>query len=156
MTIRTTLAALTAAAAIAVTGCAAPQGDGSAVATTVSPTTSQALTEAPSRANEAAVSDATSTPVEAASGWSSDDIAEAAYLDTVSEYTYPSTDDALMVGWATCALLATGSTVEDLGMEVLTAQGTIVPGFSNDELPYFYGAAIGALCPEYRYQLAGY
>lgn len=156
MTIRTKLAALTAAAAIVLPGCAAPQGDGSAVATTASPTTSQALTEAPSPVNEAAEGDATSTPVEAASEWSSDDIAEAAYLNTVSDYTYPSTDDALMVGWATCALLATGSTVEDLGMEVLTARDTIVPGFSNDELPYFYGAAIGALCPEYSYQLAGY
>lgn len=156
MTIRTTLAAITAAAAIAVTGCAAPQGDDSAASTTATPTTSQALTDAPSPANEAVVSDATSAQVEDAAEWSSDDIAEAAYLDTVSGYTYPSTDDALMVGWATCALLATGSTVEDLGMEVMTARGTIVPGFSNDELPYFYGAAIGALCPEYRYQLAGY
>ena len=156
MTIRTTLAALTAVAAIAVTGCAAPQGDDSAASTTATQTSSEALTDAPSPASGTAEGDATPAAVGSTPEWSSDDIAEAAYLDTVSGHTYPSTDDALLVGWATCALLSTGSTVEDLGMEVLTATSTIVPGFVNDELPYFYGAAIGALCPEYRYQLAGY
>lgn len=150
MTIRTALVAASAAALMAVSACAAPAG----VEGTSTPTVAPEAAQSEMTAQQATVEPQPEPQPEPAP--SGDDLAERAYLSTVGDMTYPSTEDALVVGWATCALLATGSTVEDLGMEVLTAQGTIVPGFVNDELPYFYGAAIGALCPEYRYQLAGY
>lgn len=148
MTIRTTLVAASAAVLMAISACAAPAGVEGTSTPTVAPEAAQSEMEA-----QQATVEPQTEPAPAPSG---DELAERAYLSTVGDMTYPSTEDALMVGWATCALLATGSTVEDLGMEVVTAQGTIVPGFVNDELPFFYGAAIGALCPEYRYQLAGY
>lgn len=152
MTIRTALVAASAAALMAISACAAPAG----VEGTSTPTVAPEAAQGEMTAQQATVEPQPEPQPEPAPAPSGDDLAERAYLSTVGDKTYPSTDDALMVGWATCALLATGSTVEDLGMEVMTARGTIVPGFVNDELPYFYGAAIGALCPEYRYQLDGY
>lgn len=150
MTIRTTLAAITAAAAIAVTGCAAPQGDYSAASTTETSTTARALTEAPSPANEAAVSDASTYEAP-----SLDEIAERAFLSTVSDYQSPSDEASLMVGRATCELLDEGSTPDTLALELMVADGPVVPGFINDELPYFYGAAMGSLCPEYGERFFG-
>ena len=150
MTIRTTLAAITAAAAIAVTGCAAPQGDGSAASTSMSPTASQALREAPSPANEAAASAATTYKAP-----SLDEIAERAFLSTVSDYQSPSNEASLMVGRATCELLDEGSTPDTLAYELMLADGPVVPGFLNDELPHFYGAAMGSLCPEHGERFFG-
>ena len=150
MTIRTALAALTAAAAIVLPGCAAPQGDGGAASTTATHTASQARTEAPSPANEATEGDATTYKAP-----SLDEIAERAYLNAVSDYQSPSDEEALMVGRATCALLDGGSTPEALAYEVLTATEPVVPGFLNDELPFFYGAAMGSLCAEYGERFFG-
>ena len=150
MTIRTTLAAITAAAAIAVTGCAAPQGDYSSASTTATSTTARALTDAPSPANEAAVSDASTYKAP-----SLDEIAERAFLNTVSDYQSPSNEASLMVGRATCTLLDGGSTPDTLAYELLLADEPVVPGFLNDELPHFYGAAMGSLCPEYGERFFG-
>lgn len=84
-----------------------------------------------------------------------DKIAEMAFLSTVSDYQSPSDEAALMVGRATCSLLDGGSTPDTLAYELMLADGPVVPGFLNDELPHFYGAAMGSLCPEYGKRFFG-
>lgn len=84
-----------------------------------------------------------------------DEIAERAFLSTVSDYQSPSDEASLMVGRATCELLDEGSTPDTLALELMVADGPVVPGFINDELPYFYGAAMGSLCPEYGERFFG-
>lgn len=83
-------------------------------------------------------------------------VAERAYLSTVEDYTYPSTESALMVGRAACSLLDGGATPEELAAEVIMATEPVIPGYRNSELPNFYGAAMGSLCQEHMYLLEGY
>ena len=143
------IAALVAAAALGLSACASPDGLGGAEAADTSTAPTHTTTEAPAaRTVEPATAETYEAP-------SLDEIAEQAYMNTVAPYTYPSEEDALMVGYATCALLNTGSTPETLAYELMVADGPVVPGFSNDELPHFYGAAMGALCPEYGEKFFG-
>lgn len=138
-------AALAAAAALGLSACASPEGGTS--------TATQRATQAP---GSATVERATA-PAETykAPSLSLDEIAERAFLNTVSEYRSPSDAASLMVGRATCELLDEGSTPDTLAYELLVADGPVVPGFSNDELPHFYGAAMGALCPEHGERFFG-
>ena len=151
------IAALVAAAALGLSACASPEGLGGAEAADTSTARTNTTTEASAaRTVEPATAAVTEEP-ESSYDFQADleDIAERAYLNTVAPYTYPSEDEALMVGYATCALLNTGSTPATLAAELLYADGPVVPGFSNDELPHFYGAAMGSLCPEYGEQYFG-
>lgn len=144
------IAALVAAAALGLSACASPEGLGGAEAADTSTARTNTTTEAPAAPTvEPAVAE------EPEESYDLDAIAERAYMNTVAPYTYPSEDEALMVGYATCALLNTGSTPETLAYELMVADGPVVPGFSNDELPHFYGAAMGALCPEYGERFFG-
>lgn len=151
------IAALVAAAALGLTACATPEGLDATEAADTSTTTSSVTAEAPeARTVEPAAASVAEEPEDEFDLQSTlDEIAERAFLNTVAPYTYPSEDEALMVGYATCALLSTGSTPETLAYELLVADGPVVPGFSNDELPHFYGAAMGSLCPEYGEQFFG-
>ena len=139
------IAALVAAAALGLSACASPDSlDGTQAAET-STTPTHMTTETPEPRTVEPVADAATEEVYDFQA----DIAEQAYMDTVAPYTYPSKEDALMVGYATCALLNTGSTPATLAAELMFADDPVVPGFLNDELPHFYGAAMGSLCPEY-------
>lgn len=151
------IAALVAAAALGLSACASPEGLDGAEAADTSTANSRVTTEAPEAATVKPEPAAATEEPEASYDFQSDleGVAERAYLNAVAPYTYPSEEDALMVGYATCALLGTGSTPATLAAELLYADGPVVPGFSNDELPYFYGAAMGALCPEYGKEFFG-
>lgn len=146
---RTLTVAAAAVAALSLAACASDTTSGSESPTGAT-ATSQERSQAPATTT---VEPAAAAPETTAPEIDYDKIAEMAYMSTVEEYTYPSREEALQVGYAACALLSTGSTPEDLAYEVLTARGTIAPGFRNDELPYFYGAAMGSLCQEHGWQL---
>ena len=140
------IAALVAAAALGLSACASPEGPGGAEVADTSTATQSAI-QAP---ESATVEPAAET---AAPSLSQDDLAEMAYMATVGEYTYPSREEAVMVGRMACALLDNGTTAQELALEVLVADGPVVPGFLNDELPNFYGAAIGTFCQEHGWQI---
>ena len=141
---RTLAVAAAAVAAVALSACEAPE---SAKAGSSSGT---ATATAAQRTVEPA-----SAPTETYEAPTLDEIAERAFLNTVSDYQSPSDEASLMVGRATCTLLDGGSTPETLSYELMLADGPVVPGFSNDELPFFYGAAMGSLCPEYGERFFG-
>ena len=141
---RTLTVAAAAVAALSLAACEADTTAGSE-----SPTGTTATSQERSQAPAAA----TAEPAAAAPEIDEDKIAEMAYLSTVKEYTYPSTEEALMVGHMACALLDNGTTASELALEVLVADEPVVPGFLNDELPNFYGAAIGTFCQEHGWQL---
>lgn len=151
------IAALVAAAALGLTACASPDGLDAADAADTSTANSSVTADAPeARTVEPAAASVAEEPEDEYDVQSTlDEIAERAYLSTVAPYTYPSEEDALMVGYATCALLSAGSTPETLAYELLVADGPVVPGFLNDELPHFYGAAMGSLCAEYGERFFG-
>lgn len=144
-------AILAAAAALGLSACASPEGLVGAETADTSTANARVMTGAP----EAATVD--SAPAAVTEDFQSelDKIAERAYLKTVAPYTYPSEEDALMVGYAACALLDGGSTPATLAAELVFADGPVWPGFLNDELPHFYGAAMGSLCAEYGERFFG-
>ena len=86
-----------------------------------------------------------------------DELKKIVYLSQVSEFNPPSDDDALIVAYSTCALLNSGSSVEELILEVVLAgDNRIVDWVSNDDLPAIQGAAIGTHCPQHMDQLEKY
>ena len=86
-----------------------------------------------------------------------DELKKIVYLSQVSEFNPPSDDDALIVAYSTCALLNSGSSVEDLILEVVLAgDDRIIDWVSNDDLPAIQGAAIGTHCPQHMDQLEKY
>ena len=141
---RTLTIAAAAVAALSLTACEADTTAGSESPTGATET-SQKRSQAPATG--------TAEPAAAAPEIDDDKIAEMAYLSTVKEYTYPSREEAVMVGRMACALLDNGTTAQELAMEVLVADEPVVPGFLNDELPNFYGAAIGTFCQEHGWQI---
>ena len=147
---RTLTIAAAAVAALSLAACEAGTTSGSE-----SPTGATATSQERSQAPATTAVEPAAAPVETYEAPSQEEIAERAFLMTVSDYQSPSDEASLMVGRATCALLAEGSTPETLGYEVMVATEPIAPGFLNDELPYFYGAAMGSLCPEYGEEFFG-
>lgn len=141
---RTLTVAAAVVAALSLAACEADTTAGSESLTGATET-SQARSQAPETA--------TVEPADTSPEIDYDKIAEMAYMATVEEYTYPSREEALMVGRMACALLDNGTTASELAMEVVMADGPVVPGFRNDELPHFYGAAIGTFCQEHGWQL---
>lgn len=143
-------AALVAAAALGLSACASPDGLGGTRAVDTSTTPTHTTTKAFSARTVEPAAEKGSPKVT-----SLDEIAERAFLSTVADYQSPSDEASLMVGRATCTLLDGGSTPDTLAYELMVADGPVVPGFLNDELPFFYGAAMGSLCAEYGEQFFG-
>lgn len=131
-------AALVAAAALGLSACASPEGTAD---------TSTAPTYMTAESEPAVIADASEESYDFEAELNA--IVEQVYLDAVAEYAYPSEEDALLVGYAACSLLDGGGTPATLAYELAVADSPVVPGFSNDDLPFFYGAAMGSLCPEY-------
>lgn len=76
---------------------------------------------------------------------------ERLFLATVHEkFPLAPDDEAVAVGHKVCRTLDSGATFDDLNMAVIsqTSSASTV-AFSG----YVAGAAIGALCPEYSYQI---
>lgn len=83
--------------------------------------------------------------VGAASADTIDEIAYIAALDDEGIY-YSSADAAIELGYASCEALDSGATVT----QVVNAGIDGAAGFYSDyEVGYITGAAIGAFCPEY-------
>lgn len=146
MTTTRTLAALAGIATIGILGACAAPADTSEPATASA--TASSATASPATVEREATP---STPM-----FSQKELEEAAYLGTVEKYTYPSEEEALLLGRSACALLDQGTTAQQLAMEVILADDVLVPGFVNDDLPGFYGAAIGSMCQQHMWQLEGY
>lgn len=71
---------------------------------------------------------------------------EGIYLDDLTAY---------QAAMTTCEFIETGHSVEGLFHEMATDQvlgrvvDPVLPGISDDDLPFIMGAAVGAFCPEY-------
>lgn len=142
---RKTLIGLTAATALSVAACAAPADTADGSAANATPASHSATQESATAAVE---------PVaEPEPELDHDAIAEMAYMATVDEFTYPSREEAILLGRTACALMDQGTTAQELVMEAVTTSGPVVPGFKNEELARFYGAAVGTFCQQHGGQL---
>lgn len=76
---------------------------------------------------------------------------EEIYLEVLQEEgIYLDDDTALRAGRATCQFIDEGYSVDQLFYEmVLDPYDQVLPGISNDDLPFIMGAAVGAFCLEH-------
>lgn len=62
-----------------------------------------------------------------------------------------SDEEALKTGYVSCQFIREGNSVESLFSEMAAdPYNQVLPQISNEDLPFAMGAAVGALCPEFK------
>lgn len=77
---------------------------------------------------------------------------EESYLEVLQdEGIYLDDETALRAGHTACQFIDEGGSVHQLFYEMaVDPYDQVLPGISNDDLPFIMGAAVGTFCPEHR------
>lgn len=80
------------------------------------------------------------------------EVREESYLEVLQEEgIYLDDETALRAGRTTCQFIDEGHRVDQLFYEMASnPYDQVLPGISNDDLPFIMGAAVGTFCPEHR------